>query len=259
MKYRLTYLFAIFTLLLGSCVTGKTQKQRHTFKKTIHLLDDKPEARRAAKQGQSTRERVRESIFSVTTDSGYGTAFQVTYKGSKIILTNAHVCDFSDKVTLTDTVSKEKFVREVIKVNEIYDLCLIKPIKERSSLRFGNAAYVGQSALVVGHPHGWSTVLTQGEVFEVDAEEEIEEENRLLCFGPNLRVQKTKDPKNPVVCLRKYSPILRTTIQVLPGSSGSPILDRKGRVIGVIFMHYTDGAWGAGIPLSSVFQFLKEE
>lgn len=212
------------------------------------------------KEKFSLREYVNQSTYMAELgDGSHGTAFQITYKKKKYILSNSHVCDSFDTVVLIDTETSEKFTKRVIRTDRDMDLCLIEGLQDKPGLSLGNPAYKGQPIAIIGHPRGWSTVMTKGEIFDISVEEEVRDDSQILCMGENLRIVPTKDPKDPYVCLRKYEPVMRTTAEVLPGSSGSAVVSLNGHVVGVVFMYYEDNQWSAAIPLSTVKKFLEEK
>ncbi len=51
----------------------------------------------------------------------------------------------------------------------------------------------------------------------------------------------------------------RTTAVSLPGNSGSPVVDYKGNVIGVLFAGDSEVHWGLVITLDDVRDFLADK
>lgn len=206
---------------------------------------------------RDVREEVKDSIFLVSHEYGSGTGFQIMVRDKKYVISNAHVCKGNEEVDLTDTGTGEKFKRKVLKTDPDIDLCLIEGVDERRALPLGKYLSVGETVAAVGHPHGWDLVMTEGEAFNLKDTPEVRDET-VLCFGKNLRLIFVKDEEK-FICLRKHTDTISTTVVVLPGSSGSPLLNIKGQVVGVVYMYNTEGAdWGSAIPLAHLREFIKD-
>jgi S1-C subfamily serine protease len=53
-------------------------------------------------------------------------------------------------------------------------------------------------------------------------------------------------------------PVVRITADVRPGNSGGPLLDRRGRVAGVVFALELDTGFGVAMPMSTVNELLDQ-
>lgn len=57
-----------------------------------------------------------------------------------------------------------------------------------------------------------------------------------------------------------HLPLIQVRMEIQPGSSGSPVFDREGNLIGIIKGRYRgDSSTGFMIPLSTILEFLKEK
>ena len=129
------------------------------------------------------------------------------------ILTNDHVVDGADKVTVTLQDGRE-FVGAV-KRDFKSDLALIKI--EASGLPAAELAdsdrvKIGQWAIAFGSPFGLSDTMTVGVVSSLHREQLIGGN------GPEGRL---------------YPSLLQTDASINPGNSGGPLVDLYGRVVGI--------------------------
>jgi serine protease Do len=133
---------------------------------------------------------------------------------SGYILTNEHVVDKYVEVTVT-LQSNREYRAEVIGADKLTDLALIKinvpeDVKLRSA-RLGNSdsLQVGEWVIAVGNPYGF---------------------DRTVSFG-------IVSGKGRVLNVQSSTPLLNNFIQtdaaIAPGSSGGPLVNLRGEVIGI--------------------------
>lgn len=170
------------------------------------------------------------SIFLITdvTESYTGTAFEVLINGKKVTLTNHHVCQGmrQDQQSTLIAVLPDPRRFKVLIVKRIYDkndLCLLSGIDSLPALELANDYEVGDVVTVEGFPLGKHNVV-KGIVGKLMGSVE----QLFIAF------------KGPV----------------FPGNSGSPVIDKHGKVIGVIAVR--DGTTGIGgfVSLEFVKDFL---
>lgn len=135
-----------------------------------------------------------------------GSGFIVSEDG--YILTNNHVIQEADKIVvgLNDGVD---YPAKVVGVDSTSDLALLK-IEAKNKLptvTFGSSAdlKVGEWVFAIGSPFGFDYSVTQGIV---------------SAKGRGLNTD-------------KYVPFIQTDVAINPGSSGGPLFNMKGEVIGV--------------------------
>ncbi len=130
-----------------------------------------------------------------------GTGCIINSKG--VILTSSHVVDKSSYIEVT-TSKGETYKAALIETNnQEGDLALlqIKPQKPLPTIKLGDSSLVkvGQKVLAIGNPFGFNGTLTTGIVSRIDYE------------------------RNKI----------QTDAAINPGSSGGPILNANGEVIGI--------------------------
>lgn len=142
---------------------------------------------------------------------GQGSGFIIDKSG--IILTNAHVVDEADKVTVT-LKNGSTFEGQVRGVDEITDLAVVKidpkgmdlPV---AALGDSNQVSVGDWAIAVGNPLGLDNTVTLGIVSTL------------------------KRSSSEVGVPDKRLDFIQTDAAINPGNSGGPLLNENGEVIGI--------------------------
>jgi S1-C subfamily serine protease len=164
-------------------------------------------------------------------EEGSGSGFVLSEDGR--IVTNHHVIDDASRIVAVFADGKEV---EVVGVwafsgREKDDIAVLQLAPGRyPALRLaGTPAQPGDAVVVIGSPHGLSQAITTGIVAAVREHGTV--------------TRRTKDgPK---------SWGLQITAGIAPGSSGSPILNASGDVVGVAV-----GTWGGtanfGVPVDRV-------
>jgi S1-C subfamily serine protease len=140
---------------------------------------------------------------------GQGSGFLIDQSG--ILLTNSHVVNGADKVTVT-LKDGRKFEGKVRGIDEVTDLAVVKiegkdlPI---ANLGDSDATQVGDWAIAVGNPLGLDNTVTLGIVSTLNrASSQIGMSNKRLDF-------------------------IQTDAAINPGNSGGPLLNDRGEVIGI--------------------------
>jgi serine protease Do len=135
-----------------------------------------------------------------------GSGFIIDKEG--YILTNNHVVEKADDVKVTLTSGKE-YHAEIVGRDPTTDLALIK-IKDKGELVpvvLGDSDHleVGEWVMAIGNPFGLKHTVTVGVVSA---------KGRTIGAGP-------------------YDDFIQTDASINPGNSGGPLIDARGRVIGI--------------------------
>ncbi|MFB6099802.1 MAG: S1C family serine protease [Candidatus Nanohalobium sp.] len=164
--------------------------------------------------------------------STQGSGFVYSQKG--YIITNEHVVDDADTVTVSFTDGTTRKA-EIVGTDPYTDLAVLKVDKAGlKPLELANSSQVvtGQRAIAVSNPYGFRGSLTAGFVSQV---------------GRSLPVQE--------VGLEGFRirNVIQTDAAINPGSSGSPLLNKYGEVIGVntAIETQTGGFSGIGFAVPS--------
>jgi S1-C subfamily serine protease len=141
---------------------------------------------------------------------GLGSGFIIDKRG--LVLTNAHVVDNADKVTvrLKDGRSYEGKVQGI---DEITDLAVVKINPDQdlpvAALGSSDTVQVGDWAIAVGNPLGFDNTVTLGIVSTL------------------------KRSSAQVGIADKRLDFIQTDAAINPGNSGGPLLNERGEVIGI--------------------------
>lgn len=140
---------------------------------------------------------------------GQGSGFIISSDG--IVLTNAHVVDRADRVTVRLKDGRQ-FEGEVRGADEVTDLAVVKinasnlPIAPMGD---SDQVQVGDWAIAVGNPLGLDNTVTLGIVSTLNRPSS-------LVGIPDKRVE-----------------FIQTDAAINPGNSGGPLLNAQGEVIGI--------------------------
>jgi serine protease Do len=146
--------------------------------------------------GQSPRELESRSL---------GSGFIISADG--YILTNAHVVDAADEITVRLT-DKREFKARIIGADRRTDLALIKiEAAALPTVRMGdpNRLKVGEWVVAIGSPFGFDSTVTAGIV---------------SAKGRSLPQE-------------NFVPFIQTDVAINPGNSGGPLFNMRGEVVGI--------------------------
>jgi len=134
-----------------------------------------------------------------------GSGFIISPDG--YILTNAHVVEGADEVTVKLT-GKRELKAKVVGADERTDVALIKiNASGLPTVHMGNPSQlrVGEWVVAIGSPFGFENTVTQGIV---------------SAKGRSLPQE-------------DYVPFIQTDVAINPGNSGGPLFNLKGEVVGI--------------------------
>ncbi len=134
-----------------------------------------------------------------------GSGFIISTDG--YILTNAHVVDSADEITVRLT-DKREFKARVIGADRRTDLALIKiEAAGLPAVRMGdpNRLRVGEWVVAIGSPFGFDSTVTAGIV---------------SAKGRSLPQE-------------NFVPFIQTDVAINPGNSGGPLFNMRGEVVGI--------------------------
>ena len=152
---------------------------------------------------------------------------------SGLILTSAHVIESGKNIIVTMSNGQNYNAKIFKRFDDNEDIVLLKIFvpKELKTVKFGDSEKikVGQKVLAIGNPFGFNGTLTQGIISRID-------------YAKN-RIQ--------------------TDAAINPGSSGGPLLNKKGEIIGInqaIFNpdnNISNIGIGFAIPINVVKEYLR--
>ncbi|GAC1523642.1 MAG: DegQ family serine endoprotease [Collimonas sp.] len=153
---------------------------------------------------------------------GEGSGFIISADG--LILTNAHVVDGAQEVTVKLTDRRE-FKAKVLGSDKQSDIAVIRiDAKNLPTVQIGNPALtrVGEPVLAIGSPYGFENTATAGIV--------------------SAKSRSLPDDN--------YVPFIQTDVAVNPGNSGGPLFNIKGEVIGINSQIYSQTGGYQGLSFA---------
>jgi len=160
------------------------------------------------------------SVVTIRTDVGQGTGFLISEEG--YIVTNAHVLSGGNSVQAINY--EQKIISaELVGYDEDLDIALLKIRGSYSKLKLAdsNDIQVGEKVIAIGNPLGLQFSVSEGIISGVHRQ------------GP--------------IGIEAY---IQTDAALNPGNSGGPLINTKGKVIGINNFKIS-GTEGMGFALES--------
>ena len=173
---------------------GRTRRCRNSCAASSAARCRRADVAAAAAPQQPQEEQVQRGVGSgfIISDDGY-------------VMTNAHVVEGADEVTVTLTDRRE-FKAKVLGADKRSDVALLKvDARNLPSLRIGdsNRIRVGEWVIAIGSPFNLENTVTAG-----------------------IISAKARDTG-------EYLPLIQSDVAVNPGNSGGPLINMRGEVIGI--------------------------
>ena len=173
-------------------------------------------------------ERAIQSVVLIKTQTGLGTGFVVSSDG--LVATNLHVIGDARHATVVLADGREYQDIAVINYDETHDLLLLRVnAKNLIPLTLGDSAKVkvGERVVAIGHPLGLGNTVSDGLVSAVRK------------INPKLTV-------------------LQVSAPISQGSSGGPLFNESGEVIGISTLIVTQGQnLNFGMPVNQLKSMLR--
>jgi serine protease Do len=151
---------------------------------------------------------------------GLGSGFIISADG--YLLTNAHVVEGADEITVT-LQDKREFKAKPLGADKRSDVALLKiEATGLPTVRIGdsNKIRVGEWVIAIGSPFGLENTVTAGIV--------------------SAKGRETGE----------YLPFIQTDVAVNPGNSGGPLINMRGEVVGINSQIFTTSGAFAGISFA---------
>lgn len=153
---------------------------------------------------------------------GQGSGFIVSADG--LVLTNAHVVDHADTVTVKLSDRRE-FQAKVLGTDRLTDVAVLKiDARQLPTVRIGQPqqSHVGDWVVAIGSPYGFENSVTAGII----------------------------SAKSRALPDEGYVPFLQTDVAINPGNSGGPLFNLNGEVIGINAQIYSRSGGYQGLSFA---------
>ena len=184
--------------------------------------------------------------------NGVGSGFVINNRGKIQIITNWHVVDGADSLSVWIEPNKEvdenylitqvdSYSAKLIKVNKTKDLAMLETEKLPLNIHpvtFGkfSKSLIGKQAYAIGHPNGHLWTFTSGMISQV---------------RPNY--------KWPYKGSRHQADVIQIQVPINPGNSGGPLFNDKEELIGVNTFTSDGENLNFAIAISDVVKFINEK
>lgn len=193
------------------------------------------------------------NVFRVISETPYGvgggTGYLVhTEEYGTIFLTNKHICDMDppSNIFVADQDDGTRYLTKIIRKAKKTDLCILETPPALAAKHHGlilapptRHLQYGEVLYVYGHP-GLRKLTGSHGIFINETFAAITETERGYIDAEKIELG-------------------RVDVAIFPGSSGSPVLDQEGVVVGTIFAYEIDTHMGLLIPIKEMWQFLQGE
>ncbi len=144
------------------------------------------------------------------------------------IVTNYHVIEDADEITVTLNESSKEFVAKVVGSDSKTDLAIIKIEGEFTPIAFADSskALEGDVVFAIGNPFGVGGSVTSGIISALNKDN---------------------------IGLNQYEDFIQTDASINPGNSGGALIDSRGALIGInsAILSRSGGANGVGFAIPS--------
>lgn len=205
------------------------------------------------------------TVMVTRLDEQSGGSGSVIYssKNKSIVLTNAHVCDALNKTGgLVKKEDGSKYMVTAYKKSEFHDLCAVWVAADLGQTvdLAGRAPKSYSEATITGHPALLPNIINKGSFGE----------RKIIDIMIGLKPCRAEDAKNEeeaIVCfliggipiIKSYESVV-VSAMIMPGSSGSAVLNDKGELSGVVFAGQGPGlSYAFVVPFEYVSIFINEE
>lgn len=174
-----------------------------------------------------------------------GSGFFIAYQGTKYVLTNHHVVEGAVSIQLTPPNGRPSKA-EIVGTDPELDLAVLRVVGDGTAnipaVQLGDSGHVevGDWVVAIGNPFGFDHTVTAGIISSLHRD----------IARPDGRGQ--------------FQDMIQTDAAINPGNSGGPLVDAKGRVIGINTAILTNGAQpgfmgiGFAIPVNSAKRVLDQ-
>lgn len=192
---------------------------------------------------------------------GGGTGFSVEgASGEKFIMTNKHVCESAvNGMMVIKQGDNVGVLRKVVYIDKDHDLCLVAGVKSLKPLRIADSPKNGDFHYIIGHPGLRDLTVSKGELIGYHNVQLLDRvAKRSQCKGKVFELNPLEQMFSGLefACVRTYRSYSVTSV-AYPGNSGSPVVNKYGSVIAVLFAGGQQERDNYAVPLSHIIRVLN--
>lgn len=194
------------------------------------------------------------------TMGSHGTGFFIKGESGTIyILTNSHVCEISEdgKTIYVQQDNKKPVPKHIIAISDITDLCLVESFNRAPYLKLAATYGILDEVMAFGYPASYGFAPSKGVLLRESVTRTLDflilnRRDNARCSGAKYEVLNYLGQKLCVLKIRS----LDTTLTIIGGNSGSPVVNFWGNVVGIVFAANTEYRWGVIIDQKEIKEFL---
>jgi len=181
------------------------------------------------------------SFFGRQYASGQGSGFVYEYENDMVVITNNHVVDDAENITVTFS-NGNGYAASVIGSDAYSDLAVLSvdaPLEEFQPLEITSSSTlnVGDPVVAIGSPFGLGGTMTSGIISQL---------------GRTITTDDSGAGSFPI------ANIIQTSAAINPGNSGGPLLNYEGQVIGITTAIIEDSnGLGFAVPSNTILREIE--
>jgi S1-C subfamily serine protease len=182
-----------------------------------------------------------------TTEEVQGSGFAYEYNGQMVIITNNHVIEGADSITVTFS-NGNNYTATVIGSDATLDLAVLSTDAPTSAyypltIESSSTVTVGESVVVIGSPYGLNGTMTTGIISALDRSITVTEDSTTSTSSTSYEM----------------TGLIQTSAPINSGNSGGPLMTYDGKVIGITtaIVSNSDGL-GFAVPSDTILSFIEK-
>lgn len=200
---------------------------------------------------------LKSNTFKIFDETGEATSFIYNFKNKQYLVTNAHVC--KEKKTMFIKEENKIHLVNILYSNILKDICLLKPIENKIGI-YGDKYKNNKTYITYGFPLHRLGQIEKGIFNDLES---MTLPTHLV--STNETAQKCINQKSAIkfnglvyICLHEYKNISMSKLLNHAGQSGSPIINKTGRLVGIIFSKTNVASETVMLKVQTLNEAIKE-
>jgi S1-C subfamily serine protease len=178
-----------------------------------------------------------------TTSQVQGSGFTYSYNGKMVIVTNNHVIDGADSITVTFS-NGETYNAKVLGADASTDLAVLSTDAPSSAYHpltiiSSSSLSIGESVVAIGSPYGLNGTMTTGIISALGRSITVSSESSSTSY--------------------QMTGLIQTSAPINSGNSGGPLMTLDGKVIGITNASVSNSeGLGFAVPSDTILSVLQK-